>query len=152
MTSDTLTYTIERQIEIDAPIDVVWRTITEPDQIVAWFADRVEFDPTPGAPGVLTFDVDGGEFVAPIQAEVVEPPVRFAFRWGHPSGTVAVAGNSTFADFRLTALGEERTRVQVIETGLDLLDWAPTKKAEYARDHNEGWAHHLGRLQAHLRP
>ena len=26
-------YQIEREVEIDAPLDVVWRTITEPEQI-----------------------------------------------------------------------------------------------------------------------
>jgi len=34
--------TIERQILIEAPVKVVWRTITEPDQISQWFADKVE--------------------------------------------------------------------------------------------------------------
>ena len=36
--------TIEREIVIDAPADVVWRTITEPEQIAQWFADRVELE------------------------------------------------------------------------------------------------------------
>ena len=33
---------IEREILIEAPVEVVWRAITEPDQISQWFADRVE--------------------------------------------------------------------------------------------------------------
>ena len=28
---------IEREIMIEAPVKVVWRTITEPDQISQWF-------------------------------------------------------------------------------------------------------------------
>ena len=34
--------TIEREILIEAPVKVVWRTITEPDQMSQWFADKVE--------------------------------------------------------------------------------------------------------------
>ena len=34
--------TIEREILIEAPVKVMWRTITEPDQISQWFADKVE--------------------------------------------------------------------------------------------------------------
>lgn len=33
---------IEREIVIEAPAALVWRTITEPDQMTRWFADRVD--------------------------------------------------------------------------------------------------------------
>ena len=39
---------IERQITIDARIETVWRTITEPDQIPLWFADVADLDARPG--------------------------------------------------------------------------------------------------------
>ena len=42
--SDMADQHIEREVVIDAPADVVWRTITEPDQITRWFADKVELD------------------------------------------------------------------------------------------------------------
>ena len=35
-------FQIEREVVIDAPVEVVWRTITEPEHIRQWFADRVE--------------------------------------------------------------------------------------------------------------
>ena len=38
------TYTIERDIEIEAPVEVVWRTITEPEQISSWLSDVVELE------------------------------------------------------------------------------------------------------------
>ena len=33
---------IEREVLIEAPVEVVWRTITDPGQMSQWFADRVE--------------------------------------------------------------------------------------------------------------
>ena len=33
---------IDSEVLIAAPVDVVWRTITEPGQISQWFADQVE--------------------------------------------------------------------------------------------------------------
>jgi uncharacterized protein YndB with AHSA1/START domain len=33
---------IDREVLIEAPAEVVWRTITEPDQVSQSFADRVE--------------------------------------------------------------------------------------------------------------
>ena len=55
------TYTIERDIEIEAPVDVVWRTITEPEQIRTWFSDVVELEAQPGAVGTLTFRADSDD-------------------------------------------------------------------------------------------
>ena len=71
---------IEREIMIDAPVEVVWRTITEPDQISQWFADRVELVVEPGALGFMEFGDQGG----PVVVETVDPPTRFSFRWNHP--------------------------------------------------------------------
>src|ERR1700740_3322923 len=65
---------IEPDILIQAPADVVWRTITEPDQITQWFADRVDLVIEPGAHGYMGFGDEGG----PVVVETVEPPWRFS--------------------------------------------------------------------------
>ena len=46
---------IDREVLIEAPVEVVWRTITEPDQLSQWFADRVDLVIEPGAHGYLQF-------------------------------------------------------------------------------------------------
>src|ERR1035438_5726754 len=71
---------IEQEILIEAPVEVVWRTITEPDQMSQWFADRVDLVVEPGAHGYMQFGDQGG----PVVVETVEPPARFSFRWNHP--------------------------------------------------------------------
>jgi uncharacterized protein YndB with AHSA1/START domain len=135
---------IEREVVIDAPVHVVWRTITEPDQIILWFADRVELVAEPGGHGAMYFgDGDQG---GPLVVEVVEPPRRFSFRWNHPAGEEPVADNSLLVEFTLVAEGSERTRLRVVESGLDLLAWPDADKVRYAEEHNGGWATFLGRL------
>ena len=134
-------YRIEREIVIDAPVEVVWRTITEPDQITQWFADKVELEVKPGAHGYLGFGDQGG----PVVVEVVEPPTRFSFRWNHPRGEEPVAGNSLLVEFALASEGE-RTRLRVVESGLDLLAWPDAEKQRYAAEHNGGWGEFLDRL------
>lgn len=51
---------IEREILIEAPIEVVWRTVTDADQLSQWFADRVELVVEPGARGFMEFGDQGG--------------------------------------------------------------------------------------------
>jgi len=142
-------YCIEREVVIEAPIDVVWRTVTEPDQISQWFADRVELELTPGGQGTFVFEHDDRPSVtAPLVVEAVEPPTRFEFRWSHPDGEDPGPTNSMLVTFTLVAESEERTRLRVAETGLELLSWADDAKVAYAEDHNDGWVHHTDRLVA----
>jgi uncharacterized protein YndB with AHSA1/START domain len=142
------TVQIEREVVIDAPVDVVWRTVTEPEQIRQWFADRVELDARPGGRGTLVFDNEDGDPVhtAPLVVEAVEAPTRFAFRWNHPAGETPAPGNSVLVEFTFHAESSERTRLRVMESGLDALSWPEADKSKYAEEHNEGWAHFLGRL------
>ena len=139
---------IEREILIEAPADVVWRTITEPDQIERWFADRVQLDLRPGGAGTFVFDdsATSKQVTAPLVIEAVEPPRRFAFRWSHPQGQPPVAGNSVLVEFLLTVEGDERTRLRVVETGIDLVSWSDEDKARYVDEHRRGWSVHTGRL------
>lgn len=133
---------IEREVLIDAPAEVVWRTITEPDQISQWFADRVDLVVEPGARGYLRFGDQGG----PVVVEVVDPPARFSFRWNYPGGQEPVAGNSMLVEFTLTPDGAGRTRLRVTESGHELRDWPDAERLRYAQEHTEGWGDFLDRL------
>ena len=126
---------------IEAPAEVVWRTITEPDQMSLWFADRVELVAEPGAEGYVHFGDQGG----PIVVETVEPCSRFSFHWNHPDGEDPVAGNSMLVEFTLTPDGEERTLLRVTERGHELRDWPDEETQSYADDHQNGWGGFLGR-------
>jgi uncharacterized protein YndB with AHSA1/START domain len=133
---------IERDILIEAPPEVVWRTITEPDQMSQWFADQVDLVVEPGAHGYLGFGDQGG----PVVVETVDPPARFSFRWNHPRGAEPVEGNSQLVEFTLTPEGAERTRLRVSESGHELRDWPDAEKQRYADEHRAGWGDFLDRL------
>jgi uncharacterized protein YndB with AHSA1/START domain len=141
---------IEREVLVEAPIEIVWRTISEPEQITRWFADRVELDPVPGGSGTFVFENDEGEatHTTKLAVEAVEPPRRLAYRWSAPAGEEPVPGNSTLVEFTLAPEGEGRTRLRVTETGLELTRWPDEEKARFADDHGHGWEHQLGRLVA----
>lgn len=133
---------IEREVLIEAPAEVVWRTITEPDQITQWFADRVELVAEPGAHGYMGFKEQGG----PVVVETVERPSRFSFRWNHPRGEEPVVGNSILVEFTLRPEGAERTLLRVVESGHELVSWPDEEKRRYADDHRDGWGKFLDRL------
>ncbi len=143
-------YTIEQDIEIDAPLDIVWQTVTEPSQISRWFSEQVDFDPAPGALGTLTFPEhdDGTRMVVDITVISIEAPHLFSFRWIYPSGEVATVNNSVLVTFSLNSLAPNRTLLRVTETGLELLEMSDDEKTSYVQSHSDGWRECAERLTA----
>jgi len=133
-------YTIERDIEIEAPVEDVWRTITEPELIRTWFADVADIEARPGAVGSLTFraDTDAPNIVG-ITVIAADRPHRFSYRWVYPPGERATEANSSLVTFTLVADGDERTRLRVVETGLDHMYMADDEKQKFLEQHRHGW-------------
>jgi uncharacterized protein YndB with AHSA1/START domain len=67
--------------ELAHPAEKVWRAVTEPAHLDAWFPQRIVGEWRAGAP--LKFESPDGEFAA-FDGEVLacEPPSLLEFRWG----------------------------------------------------------------------
>jgi uncharacterized protein YndB with AHSA1/START domain len=104
---------IRQEVTIDAPVDVVWRAITEADQLACWFP--VEAQVEPGLGGSVWLSWGGGtEGRAPITAW--EPDRRFG--WTEERGPHKLA-----VDFLLEARGGT-TIVRFVQSGFgDSSDW-----------------------------
>ena len=136
---------IEKEVVIEAPPEVVWRVVTDPEQIRQWFADEAEVELRVGGSGRLRFK-SGDSYQ--LQVEALEPTRRFAFRWVQPEGSPARADNSMLVEFLLSPEAGG-TRLRVVESGFDTVDWSDPEKAKYAESHSRGWEVLLGRLRDH---
>jgi len=138
---------VERDVLIEAPIQIVWEVISEPEHIVHWFSDEASLDLRPGGDGVLTWSGmatnEAGAYR--LRFEAVEPPRRLTYRWVHPLGEDPQPGNSTLVEFTLSEEGAN-TRLRVVETGIQAMPWPEAEKEEFADSHGKGWARHLERL------
>jgi uncharacterized protein YndB with AHSA1/START domain len=138
---------IERDILIDAPVDVVWAVVTEPEHISRWFSDSVELDLRPGGQAVLYWDEHG---TVHGRVERVEPPHFFSFRWVLRPGTDVAEDNSTLVEFSLSAEGDS-TRLTVVESGFRDLAGPDEEKQDLFDGHRRGWEVELGHLDEYLR-
>jgi uncharacterized protein YndB with AHSA1/START domain len=146
---------IEREILIGASPEVLWRVITEPEQISRWFSDEAEVDARIGADGTLIWRPGGRggnqevEMIAPIQVVDAEPYRRFSFRWGHPRDASPDESNSALVEFSLT---EETngTRLRVLESGVHAVTHDEEDKTRYFESHEQGWEKHLGELHDYV--
>jgi uncharacterized protein YndB with AHSA1/START domain len=89
---------IEREILIEAPPEVVWGVITEPEQISRWFSDSADLEARPGAFGLLGWDEHGRY---DLRVERVEPHRVFSWRWVYPPDAEPDASNSLLVEFTL---------------------------------------------------
>jgi len=139
---------IEREIQIDAPIETVWSIVTEPRHIGSWFSDSAEVDLRPGGDLVLTWE-ELGSTVATV--EKVDPPNAFAFSWvsPEPDRDPEGRGGSTLVEFLLRAQ-DDGTLLRVVESGFAELAGSPEENAELATRHTGGWGTFLDKLAAHL--
>jgi uncharacterized protein YndB with AHSA1/START domain len=137
---------IEREILIDAPIEVVWRVVTEPEHISGWFSDSIELELRPAGKATLRWDRRGEVHG---RVERVEPPRFFSFRWMVRQGPEFDEDNSTLVEFSLSAQGES-TRLTVVETGFRELAGPDDEKQRHVDSHTRGWELELGQLEAYL--
>jgi uncharacterized protein YndB with AHSA1/START domain len=137
---------IEREIVIDAQIEVVWSVVTEPEHISGWFSDSAELDLRPGGSVVLQWK-DFGTVHG--RVERVEPPHFFSFRWAVDRGRDIDEGTSTLVEFSLRA-EQDSTRLTVVETGFRDLAWPEDENQRYFDSHRRGWELELGELGEYI--
>jgi uncharacterized protein YndB with AHSA1/START domain len=132
---------IEREIDIDAPIDVVWTVITEPEHITGWFTDSAELEVRPGGEGRFGWDVKttNRRTVSNLRVERVDPPHFFSFRWNHPDGDDPTETNAPLVEFSLEARGSS-TRLRLVESGLETIACSEDERESYFAEHTSGWA------------
>ena len=146
-----MTDTIEQSIDLKAPIERVWRALTDHAEFGQWF--RVKLD-DPFVPGELStghITYPGYEHIKwRAMIERMEPTSLFSFRW-HPFAIDPDVDYSqetpTLIEFRLEQIAGG-TRVTVMESGFENV---PSYRREEAfRMNDAGWAEQMNNMWAYL--
>jgi len=139
---------IEREIDIDAPIEVVWTVITEPEHINGWFTDSAELDVRPGAEGRFSWEASATnrKMAVNVRVERVDPPHFFSFRWEYPDGEEPTEANAPLVEFSLEARGDS-TRLRLVESGLEKIARSEEDREAHFASHSSGWARIAERLR-----
>ena len=143
---------IERETVIKAPVERVWRLITQAEHLGRWFGDAgAEIELQPGGEMTVRWTEHGtsrGRVVA------VDPPTGFSYRWApfrDPGGDEPAEGNSTLVEFTLAPEGDG-TRVRVVESGFASLATSETQRAANHAGNSRGWELELDELRAYAEP
>ncbi|CAN5540185.1 SRPBCC family protein [soil metagenome] len=118
-----MTNHIEKTIDLNAPIERVWRALTDSTEFGAWFGAKMHAPFAAGAPAFGQMSFRDRDFTMELQIVAMEEPSLFSYRW-HPyavdpdkdySGEVP-----TLVEFRLAPI-DTGTRLTVTETGFENL-------------------------------
>jgi uncharacterized protein YndB with AHSA1/START domain len=135
---------IEREIHIEAPPEVVYQVISTPAHLREWWPDEADIEPAPGATGTITFGADGAK-VVPLTVLEADPPRRFSFHWAYDAAS-PVPLTVTF-DLVPSGTG---TLLQFTEAGFREKGFEGAVLEEWYRDHAQGWDHFLPRLVTYV--
>jgi uncharacterized protein YndB with AHSA1/START domain len=116
---------VEREITVPVDPERAWRLVTEPEHLEHWFAERVEIDPTPGAPVRVVGD-DGGERHGVV--EEVDAPRRLRFTWYAPPD-----GPPSTVEIEVTP-ERDGSRISVVERELIMIDAVAGVAGEHGRE------------------
>ncbi|MBL9118763.1 MAG: SRPBCC family protein [Phycisphaerae bacterium] len=140
---------IERQVEIAAPVERVWRALTDYREFGSWFLVRLERPFVLGETAVGQIAYPGYEHLR-FEALVVamDRPRSFAFRW-HPYAVDPDVDYSneptTLVEFTLTATATG-TLLKVCESGFDAI---PAERRDLAfRMNDGGWRQQMENVKA----
>lgn len=143
---------IEKQVLLRAPLDRVWRAISDSQEFGRWFGVRVDGPFVAGTSVTATItgttvDDEVAEMQRPHvgatatwQIVAVEPPRRFAYRW-HPFAVEPDvdydAEPTTLVEFTLSET-PDGVQLRIVESGFDAIPEA--RRADAFEANSGGWA------------
>jgi uncharacterized protein YndB with AHSA1/START domain len=129
-------FVIERTY--NAPLEKVWKAITDRDQMKQWYFDLVEFKPVVG----FEFKFEGGTetrtyvHVCKITDVVVNRKLRYSWRYEGFDGI-------SYVTFELFDEGDRKTRLRLTHEGLETFP----ALADFAKENFvKGWTEITGKM------
>jgi len=142
---------IEKEVVLRAPLERVWRAISDAEQFGQWFGVRFDGPFVEGASvtGVITPTTVDEEVARMQQPHVgktdswhivaIEPQRRLAFRW-HPYPVESGDGSqepTTLVEFTLTET-DDGVLLRIVESGFEQIP--AERRAAAFEGNSEGWA------------
>lgn len=130
---------IRKELTLQAPRDRVWRTLTDPAELLRWFPTHAaELELRPGGALHLSWQHDSDEGIV----DEVEPGSRLVFRW-RPLGSERPYTRVTIT---LDDAPDGATRLVLVEDGFAEL--ATDVREQAITGNTRGWGEELEELRA----
>lgn len=141
----------EKTIELKAPIERVWRAVTDHREFGQWFLVRLDQPFTVGGKSTGQMTYPGFEHLPwEAQVQAMDEPYYFVYRWPPYYGDLEEDSSAdpwTLVEFRLEP-ASVGTRLTITESGFDALP--ESRRGIAFRGNESGWEEQLRNIQAHV--
>ncbi len=137
---------IEKNIVIDASPEVVFKAITDQEELTNWFPDQAIMEAKLGGKVKFIFYKDKerkqGELECVPEGTIIEfiPNKKVSYSWRQAN---APDFPNTVVTWELEEIADNKTRVKLLHTGFE--------SSELFKQHDEGWSYFLNRLQSYCK-
>ena len=107
---------IRRTYPLTSPPDRVWRALSDPSELAAWWSGSADIEIRPGFDGWFVWPSEGGRFG--MRIEIVEPPRYLCWSWTPaPEVPVALAEVVLRTEWTLVPRSDGGTDLHLYESG-----------------------------------
>jgi uncharacterized protein YndB with AHSA1/START domain len=111
---------LDKQVDVPAPLDAVWRAWTTREGITSFFAPDAVIEPRVGGAFRIHFDPGappGAKGADDMRFMAVQPQRMISFDWNAPPSLPEARAQRTFVVVRFEPLDDKTTRVTLHHTG-----------------------------------
>ncbi|MGA8083952.1 MAG: SRPBCC domain-containing protein [Candidatus Nitrosopolaris sp.] len=145
------TIEIKKSIVIDASPEVVFKAITDPNELTNWFPDHAILEPKVGGKMKLSFYKEKSENDHPCTGDASPegtikefiPNKKLSYTWQHKD---VPEFPETVVSWELEDIGANKTRVELIHSG-----FTGKEERKSFKEHDQGWTYFLDRLEKYCK-
>ena len=145
------TIEIKKSVVIDASPEVVFRAITDPNELTNWFPDHAILEPKVGGKMKFSFYKEKSEKRTGCTADAFPegtvkefiPNKKLSYTWQHND---VPEFPETVVTWKLEEIDANKTRVELIHSG-----FTGKEDRKSSKEHDQGWTYFLGRLEKYCK-
>ena len=134
---------IRKSIIIDATPEVVFKAITETNELTKWFPDHVILEPNVGGKVRFSFYKEQNKMDRDyiVEGSIIEfiPNKKISYTWQYKD---IPEFSETIVSWKLEELERNKTRVELVHSGFT----GKEQEKVSSKGHDEGWTHFMNEL------
>ncbi|MGA8737853.1 MAG: SRPBCC domain-containing protein [Nitrososphaeraceae archaeon] len=134
---------IRKSIIIDATPEVVFKAITETNELTKWFPDHVILEPNVGGKVRFSFYKEQNKMDRDyiVEGSIIEfiPNKKISYTWQYKD---MPEFSETIVSWKLEELERNKTRVELVHSGFT----GKEQEKVSSKGHDEGWTHFMNEL------
>jgi uncharacterized protein YndB with AHSA1/START domain len=134
---------IRKSIIIDATPEVVFKAITETNELTKWFPDHVILEPNVGGKVRFSFYKEQNKMDRDyiVEGSIIEfiPNKKISYTWQYKD---IPEFPETIVSWKLEELERNKTRVELVHSGFT----GKEQEKVSSKGHDEGWTHFMNEL------